>query len=331
MQALRNLARRLSLRNSSKPIQNCVVCIFFQTLLIGHFVSPIIGHCKHSKYTFSDTQFFAISKISLGLDIVFFLAFTGATFSYTYELSTECRNVKEKISCFQSWGDQMFALNGLICTLLFLGKIRKRVTDLNSWAWISENCQKFGIKHVLCRHCTKHLMKRNLFMIGWLVMINVFFICTYIWLSTKEALSYARKASIFMSAVVQFDIHFEYLQQTLLLYYIGKSLKKSVVRKFTERCEGGTESLEDTIKEYVRFWLTYNDAHKFMTRLINPLPTVWIFFDVVILIINFYLMVMGSVFGVFQVRTAVIIVALVVLIHFVQSEYETVSILFIIV
>jgi hypothetical protein len=144
MYRLKKFAKKICPCCPPEPVKNCAVCILSNTLLIGHFITPILGSCKHSKRRFSNTQSFSISKIGLICDCFLFVFFGAMTFSYSYDTLQECVNLKEKIACLQLWGDQIFAVSGMNCMLCFLAQIKTRLEELNCWARLMEKSGSFG-------------------------------------------------------------------------------------------------------------------------------------------------------------------------------------------
>ena len=282
MKMIRNLVKRVT----SDSTSNCVVCILRYTLLTGFFFNPFVGHCQHSKRSFSKTQHFTISKLIFVIDLLFFIFFTGMTLTYTYEIFQDCANINEKICCLHKWGDQIFTVSGLLCVLQFLVKIQSRLEELNTWAWLAENRQDLGIKNLICSSCTQALRRRNFCVIGFLFITHVFFFSLYIWVPNTETLSYSRRACIFLSGVTQFNITFQNSQQSVLMQIVTESLKKSISKRFTHRSD---ESLEVCVGRYVKFWMIFNGGYRCINKVFNPLIIVWLFLTVVVLIISFYL------------------------------------------
>ncbi|KYB28726.1 hypothetical protein TcasGA2_TC032427 [Tribolium castaneum] len=235
-------------------LKNCVVCVLTYTLFVGHYVTPIVGYCSHSNHRYSKTQYFAIVKISQIFDWILLLLYAGATFSYSNVVVEECSKVKNKIMCLHFWGDQIFSINGLLCMFFFLLQINTRLKNLNAWAHLIENRHSFKMENVICVHCTKNLMKRNFKLIAVLMAAILFFIGVQFWMSDMTPLDFTRRGSIFLSELIQCNIAFQFSQKSLFLLYITNSLKKSIVRKFRQRLEIGT-NLEDSLRNYTKFWI----------------------------------------------------------------------------
>jgi hypothetical protein len=328
MYRLKKFAKKMCPCCPPEPVKNCAVCILSNTLLIGHFITPILGSCKHSKRRFSNTQSFSISKIGLICDCFLFVFFGAMTFSYSYDTLQECVNLKEKIACLQLWGDQIFAVSGMNCMLCFLAQIKTRLEELNCWARLMEKSGSFGFTNIVCEYCTRGLKTRNWRLVVVMLGTIAFFVATrtYVWIQTASPLSMARDVSIFFSLIVQLNVVFQFTQKSDFLNCITESWKMSIFRKFRARLErGGVTDFEDSVKKYIRFGLALKENYNKINNFLSPTVLICLFTSAAILIINFYLMVIGTSFGMFQLRTFVIILGLLTFLCYVESLKHRVS------
>jgi hypothetical protein len=100
----------------------------------------------------------------------------------------------------------------------------------------------------------------------------------------------------------------------------------SIFRKFRARLErGGVTDFEGAVKKYIRFGLALKENYNRINNFLSPTVLICLFTSVAILIINFYLMVIGTSFGIFQLRTFVIILGLLTFLYYVESLKHRVS------
>lgn len=294
----------------------CLICLFHSNYNLFGIVFPVKGYCQHLHPKTVSKPHFSISKFWFFFNVVATVFMTFAAFSSFFYLPKICR---EMSSCLIFVADEFFSISSISFNLIMFGKLNIGKDELNSWLFIFENRERYGLKEIISRKGVKQVKLLRYVTIALLYVLILATVVLHFQQSYDELpFSHLRQFTIVGCYAIQ---SFGLLEASQKIKFIGlllEALQDSIRRICRERTTSGR--VVDVAFLTKSFYLIdiINKTIKLMMTYMSQICQIWLITSVASLILNIYILIEYHNYnmitlGALQVRTGATIWGIVLL------------------
>ena len=252
---------------------SCLVCVYYSTVDISHFFSPVRPCCPHSKANHYYKPKFKISRVRWTVVFLVAVAFLCLTIPGIPDLVQTCKS--DKALCLIIVSDEFFSTASLITVIKLICNLGKYCEEMEAWCDFVLCGKIYGLNNVIGSKTNRKLVairNRGIYVICAMV---VYLLTIYFGFSWYDYLSWnvARKMVLLLCSCLQLYVVLEFLHRFVIAGSVLDAMKRALRKK---RC----------FSKHVHAISAINGINRLADYMITACLITWTLTGIVFLILN---------------------------------------------